>query len=46
MLRTGREYKHISTVQMNEVCMASPALTENTLLIRGRSHLFSIGTKK
>jgi hypothetical protein len=28
---------------MNEVCMATPAISDGLLLIRGKDHLFCIG---
>ena len=37
------EYKHLGKVSMGEICMATPAISEKTLFIRARSHLFAIG---
>lgn len=43
VLAAAREYKHLATNQMGEVCMATPAISDGLLLIRGQRHLFAIG---
>ncbi len=43
VVKTGREYEHLATNQMGEVCMASPAISDGLLFIRGQKTLFCIG---
>jgi outer membrane protein assembly factor BamB len=43
VLELGKEYKPIATNELGETVMATPAILNNVLYIRGRSHLFAIG---
>jgi outer membrane protein assembly factor BamB len=43
VIKAGDEYEHLATNTMNEVCMATPAISDGLLLIRGKDHLFCIG---
>ena len=43
VMEAGPEYKHLASNKMDEVCMASPAIARNTLLIRARRYLYAIG---
>jgi len=43
VVAAGREYKLLAENELGEQVMASPALSENTLYLRGRRHLFAIG---
>lgn len=43
VIAVAREYKHIASNKMGEVCMATPAVSDGLLLVRGRDHLFCIG---
>jgi len=45
VIKAGKKYEHLATNQMGELCMATPAISEGLLLIRGRDHLFCIGKK-
>ncbi len=44
VVKASRTYEHLATNQMGEVCMATPAISDGLLLVRGRDHLFCIGT--
>lgn len=41
----GREYKLLKENELGEQVMASPAVSDGVLIVRGRDHLFAIGTK-
>ncbi len=43
VVQAGREQEVIATNPMGEVVMATPAISEGKLYIRGQSHLFCIG---
>ena len=43
VIKAGREYEHLATNQMGETCMATPAISEGLLFIRGKTHLYCIG---
>ena len=43
VLRAGAEYDPIATNEMNEICMATPAISEGVLYFRTRGHLVAIG---
>jgi len=45
VLALGGEYKLLAENDVNEVVMATPAISEGVLYIRGRNHLFAVGTK-
>ena len=41
----SEKFSVIATTQLNETCMASPAISENTLFFRTRSKLIAVGSK-
>jgi outer membrane protein assembly factor BamB len=41
VIATGREYRELAVNELGETFMSTPAITGNTLLMRGRSHLFA-----
>lgn len=43
VIEAGKEYKVLATNQMNEICMATPAISEGRLFVRGQNHLYCIG---
>jgi outer membrane protein assembly factor BamB len=43
VLALGREYKPIAMNELGETVMATPAIANNVLYIRGQKHLFAIG---
>ncbi len=43
VVKIGQEFELVSTNSMGEICMATPAIAENTLLVRSARHLFAIG---
>lgn len=43
VIKAGATFEVLASNKMNEVCMATPAISDGLLLIRGRSHLFCIG---
>jgi outer membrane protein assembly factor BamB len=42
VVRAGRKFEVLATNDMNEVCMATPALSGELLLVRTRSHLYAL----
>ncbi|HET8549406.1 MAG TPA: PQQ-binding-like beta-propeller repeat protein [Bryobacteraceae bacterium] len=46
VLATGREYKLLAENELGETVMATPAIADGVLYIRGRKHLFAIGPHK
>jgi outer membrane protein assembly factor BamB len=42
VVRAGRRFEVIATNDMNAVCMATPALSGNLLLLRTRGHLYAL----
>lgn len=45
VLKAGAKYELLSTNPMGEVLMATPAISEGVLYVRGLKHLFAIGTR-
>jgi outer membrane protein assembly factor BamB len=43
VIPTGAKFSVVATNKLGETCMASPALSDGTLLFRTREHLFAIG---
>jgi outer membrane protein assembly factor BamB len=41
VVRTGRTFEVLATNEMNEVCMATPALAGDLLLVRTKTHLYA-----
>ncbi len=46
VIKTGPEFEQIATNPMGEVLMATPALSEGTLYVRGRHHVFAVGREE
>ena len=42
VVKTGPKFELLATNPMGEVLMATPAITDGMILVRGRSHLFAI----
>ncbi len=42
VVKAGEKFKPLAVNDMDEVCMATPAISGNTLFIRGQKHLFAI----
>jgi hypothetical protein len=45
VVKAGPEFKLLQVNQMNETCMASPAITQGMLLFRTRHHLVAVADK-
>lgn len=45
VVRAGRTFEVLATSEMNEVCMATPALSGNLLLVRTRTQLIALGNQ-
>jgi outer membrane protein assembly factor BamB len=43
VIRAGPAYELLARNSMGEICMATPAISDGLLLIRGRDHLHCIG---
>jgi hypothetical protein len=43
VIRAGPKLEILATNQMNEVCMASPAISEGVIYWRTRGHLVAVG---
>jgi len=46
VLALGREYKLVAENDVGEPVMATPAIVDGDIYIRGRNHLFAIGEKR
>ena len=42
VVRAGRTFEVLATNEMDEVCMATPALSGNLLLVRTKTHLYAL----
>jgi outer membrane protein assembly factor BamB len=42
VVRTGRTFELLAANDMNEVCMATPALSGDLLLVRTQGHLYAL----
>lgn len=42
VVRAGRKFEVLATNDMDDVCMATPALSGNLLLVRTKSHLYAL----
>jgi len=42
VIKASPQYEHLAVNPMGETCMASPAISEKTLFIRARDHLYAI----
>jgi outer membrane protein assembly factor BamB len=45
VLAAGREFRHIATNSMGELLMATPALSNGVMYVRGVSSLFAVGNR-
>ena len=45
VLALGAEYKVLAENEVSETVMATPAISDGVLYIRGRKHLFAVGAK-
>ncbi|MBI1826279.1 MAG: PQQ-binding-like beta-propeller repeat protein [Planctomycetes bacterium] len=43
VLRAGKQYEVLASNRMGETCMATPAISDGLLIVRGKDHLFCIG---
>lgn len=46
VIALGREYKLVAENETEEQVMATPAVADGVIYLRGRNHLFAIGAKK
>jgi outer membrane protein assembly factor BamB len=46
VVRAGRTFEHVATNSIGELLMATPALSNGVMYVRGVSSLFAIGTKR
>jgi outer membrane protein assembly factor BamB len=46
VVRAGRTFEHIATNSIGELLMATPALSDGVMYVRGESHLFAVGIGK
>jgi outer membrane protein assembly factor BamB len=46
VVRAGPKFEMLATNPMGEVLMASPAISEGALYVRGLKHLYAIGVKR
>jgi outer membrane protein assembly factor BamB len=42
VIRAGRKFEVLATNEMNDVCMATPALSDDLMLVRTKSHLYAL----
>lgn len=45
VLKAGRQLERLAGNEIGESCMATPAISDGVLLVRGQKHLFAIGEK-
>ena len=46
IVEAGAEFKLIGINKMNEICMATPAISRGTLFFRTRHHLVAVAADK
>jgi outer membrane protein assembly factor BamB len=46
VIKAGPAFAHIATNRIGELLMATPALSEGILYVRGMSHLFAVGNRQ
>jgi len=46
VVKTGRQYELISRNTMNQPLMATPALSEGMLIMRGENTIYALGERK
>lgn len=45
VVRAGSTFEHLATSSMNELLMATPALSRGVMYVRGASSLYAIGSR-
>ena len=45
-MRAGPKFEILATNRLDEICMATPAISEGMLIIRAKDHVYGIGTPK
>jgi outer membrane protein assembly factor BamB len=45
VIKAGPVYKHLATNKMDEICMATPAISSKTLFVRAQKHLYAISSE-
>jgi outer membrane protein assembly factor BamB len=43
VVRSGEKFELLATNAMNEVCMATPAISDGSLIVRTQNHVYAIG---
>jgi outer membrane protein assembly factor BamB len=43
VVRAGRKFEHLATNSMGETLMATPALSERAMYVRGAANIFAVG---
>ena len=43
VIKPGKTYQHVARYEMNEMCYASPAISEGQVFVRGFKHMFCFG---
>ena len=43
VVRAGRTFEHLATNSMGETLMATPALSERSMYVRGAANIFAVG---
>ena len=43
VVRAGEKFELLATNAMNEVCMATPAISDGSLFVRTQNHVYAIG---
>jgi outer membrane protein assembly factor BamB len=43
VVRAGPEFELLATNSLNEVCMATPAVSDGMLIVRAENHVYAIG---
>jgi outer membrane protein assembly factor BamB len=46
VIAAGKNYQHLGTHSMGELLMATPALSEGVMYVRGAQSLFAVGRKR
>jgi hypothetical protein len=45
VVKPGPEFTVLATNRMNEVCMATPAISAGTIFFRTQEHVVAVGSK-
>ena len=46
VVKPSPEFKVLATNQLNEVCMATPAISEGTIYFRTQGHVVAVGSRE